>query len=371
MRIFFVFHFIFLLTIAPLSGQQKFSFSFEEPFGSVNTSQSSRIVPPLQKSARLRSNRGGNLVAVIDSAVANKLSPLCSSIIENALALWSEQYGQSAETPGSGYRINDQIKISSSGIDETGIASINNSYTFTASANGKAISNYQWEYRIKKTDGTYEIKGNANTSSFSISPITSSSQYARNSDGNIIGEINLTGTVNGVSQKTTLNLYFNCIPGEIAFTTKVNRLTDWIYDIEITLQSKGAESWLVNVKNWTTGAALLKNFSDCQYLQFTVGNYSYEEEIELVFKAMNQSGYTEKSYDMPPVHSTNLGIQPVEDKISAREAVTFEAYTLNGAQVSKVASKLELNKTLPSGIYVIRSKDADENTIESKTTIIK
>jgi hypothetical protein len=569
MRTFFCISFYFLLTIVPLSGQQKFSFSFEEPFGSVNTSQSSRIVPPLQKSARLRSSRGGNLVAVIDATAANKLSPLCSSIIENALALWSEQlyfpndnivrinfkfgtintglayrvlnhyividgiahtqafamaiknvlqeeeieitfnndaliwyfegdqegvqnrydfktavlravaqvlgfkstlvntssprladfggyrssydcnivnsnnkklssfpYGQSADltayvkgnnvfwkTPGSGYRIyapstykqglsidyfdsqgelmsydfksneciwlidnkvlqvmadigwnlqNDQIKISSSGIDETGIASINNSYTFTASANGKAISNYQWEYRIKKTDGTYEIKGNANTSSFSISPITSSSQYARNSDGNIIGEINLTGTVNGVSQKTTLNLYFNCTPGEIAFTTKVNRLTDWIYDIEITLQSKGAESWLVNVKNWNTGAALLKNYSDYQYLQFKVGNYSYGDEIELVFKATNQSGYTEKSYDMPPVYQMNPGTQPVWDKISVGEAVSFEAYTLSGTPVSKVAStKLELNKTLPSGIYVIRSKDADENTIESKTAIIK
>jgi hypothetical protein len=272
---------------------------------------------------------------------------------------------------GIGWNLqNDQIKINCSGIDETGIASINNSYTFTASANGKAISNYQWEYRIKKTDGTYETIENATTASFSISPVTASSQYARNSDGNIIGEINLTGTVNGVSQKTTLNLSLNFVPGEITLVTKVNRLTDWVYDIEITLQSKGAESWLVNVANWTTGVALLKNFPDHEYLQFKVGIFSYGDEIELVFEAKNQFGYTEKSYELPKVYY-DPGTKIKENKAPDRESVAFEAYTLNGAQVSRVRSKLELSTTLPSGIYVIRSEDAEGNTIEAKTTIIK
>jgi hypothetical protein len=79
--------FCLLLASTSVWGQESFSFSFEEPFGSVNASQTPTIVSPLPKSARLRSDRGGNLLAVFDSSV----SDLCKAIIENAISLWSEQ----------------------------------------------------------------------------------------------------------------------------------------------------------------------------------------------------------------------------------------------------------------------------------------
>jgi hypothetical protein len=559
--------------------QQTFSLAYEEPFGSVSTSQSPTIVPSLQKSARLRSNKGGNLVAVVDATAANKLSPLCSSVIENALSLWSEQLyfpndrivkiyfkfgslnsniaykvnetytvidgiaytwafasvmkgvvepqsidppailitfnnnpniwyfegdqegvqnkydfktatlraiaqvlgfkstvsnhstprvqgdnnnipvysaydrniinsnntllssfpaGQSAglstfvtgnnvywKVPNTGYKLyapstykqnlsvnyfdsqgelmsydfksneciwqiddkilqvlkdigwivqDDAIKINCSGINETGIANLYNSYTFTASANGNTITNHQWIYRIKNIDGTYETIKTANTSTFAISPITISSQYARNSDGDLIGEIGLTGTVNGVSQKATLNLYLECEPGEITFSTKVNRLTESEYNVEITLSSKGAELWTITTRNWDVGVAWVDRFTDYQYIKLIVSDLYYGSEIQFIFRAANQYGYKEISYDMPKVYyrqtlpNVNWG---TVNSILVKEATLFEAYTLDGGYVTKKNSKTELDNVLQPGVYIIRAADANGNTLQTEKIITK
>ncbi|MDR0681918.1 MAG: hypothetical protein LBG15_08760 [Dysgonamonadaceae bacterium] len=326
MKTFLCVLFNLLLTSIAVFSQQTFSFSYEEPLGSVNTSQSP-----------------------IDTKTRQVLTDIG----------WIAQ--------------DDAIKINCSGINETGIASVYNSYTFTASANGGNITNHQWTYRIKKNDGTYETIRTTNTPAFTISPVTISSQYARNSDGNIIGEIGLTGTVNGVNQKTTMTLYLDYAPDEITFSTKIIHKTDWVYDVEFALSSKGAESLSMTTQNWDTGVAWINDFTGYQYIKLVVSNLPYESEMGFIFEATNQYGHKEITYDMPKVYpqmNPFIYDRGVINSLGEKVA-SFEAYTVDGRYVTQANSKAALNSVLQSDIYIVRSKDAEGNVLQTEKIINK
>jgi hypothetical protein len=242
--------------------------------------------------------------------------------------------------------------------------------TFTASANGKSITNYQWEYRIKKNDGNYELIKNADASTFTISPLSAlSSQYARNSDGSIIGEVNLSGTVDGNTQRAAFNLYMDCAPDDIYFSTHIIRVSEEVYNVEVTLSSKGADRLSVETTNWETGIALVRNF-DLQYLKLTTLNLAYGSEIEYVFRASNSYGYMGNAYNMPKIsyRFTNPPSKHIDGV--PLDAALYAVYTVSGFYVKMVQSPSEITD-LQSGAYIIQAKDAKGNTLQTEKIMIK
>ena len=66
-------------------------------------------------------------------------------------------------------------------------------------------------------------------------------------------------------------------PSEIEYTYKINQLSDWEFNVEISLYSKGASSFLITMINWNIGLMFTQNYSISGYFQN--GNIINENDI--------------------------------------------------------------------------------------------
>jgi hypothetical protein len=261
---------------------------------------------------------------------------------------------------------NPELHIVNTEIGASGVANINNTYVFSANATGGTLTSCQWEYKIRKIDGSYETKGTSNSSTFTISPFTASSLYDRNSDGYIIGEVLLTGIIDGVECKSTFHLYLECIPGDVAYNIQIEKTSDWVYRATVTLSSSGAESFQVTINDWESGMIITQYFSLPQYMAFKTMYLTYDSPIKFTFKSINQFGQKQLIYNMPPVsyydtRSAKMGSDAIQ--VISNPAL-YELYTVHGVCVQQSKDKSAFfDGSVHPGIYLLKGKDAAGNTI--------
>jgi len=277
-----------------------------------------------------------------------------------------------------GWTLNEKnFNISSDQIGSNGIGSIYESYTFNATAQTGAVTNQYWEYRIKKTDGTYSLISSSSTPTFTINPQSVSSLYERNSDGDIIVEIYLKGKVNGIEHETTINLYMECEPSDLTYSIKINRLNQWECNAEVTLISKGATDFQMTVRDWEAETSFTTAYEGTQYIKATTYNLLYDSPIRFQFRSSNQYGIKTLTYNMSPVsyiqtQAINLA-SPVSyiPTLTANNPLSYEVYTTNGILVKRVTTKANIKDgTVYPGFYIVRAINASGNIIETNKIIV-
>lgn len=270
-----------------------------------------------------------------------------------------------------------KVTINCPNIDSTGLANTHNSYSFTGISSSGNISTYQWEYRIKKKDGTFAIINSSSNNLFTINPIIPASDYARNSDGNIVGEIHLLAAVNGTEIESSFNIYLRATPAEINYSYKIIEMSDWEFGVELTIESKGAEAFDVTMRDWDTGLMYKRNYLGYQYVKFISVNFDYGDEIQFQIKATNQNGYKETYLNLPIIYNGNFlrnGTLETTKKSALKTVgstpASFDVYSYMGLYVGSVKSREELFNKYNSGIYLLRSKDKYNNVLSSEKIIL-
>jgi hypothetical protein len=264
---------------------------------------------------------------------------------------------------------NATITINCPDIDLTGLADVIDSYTFTASSSAGSITNHHWEYRIKKKDGSFSVISSSYSNSFSIAPLSNiSPDYMRNSEGDVVGEIYLSAKVNGTDKETSFNIYLKTKPSNIEYTYKINRLSDWEFNVKISLHSKGAESFVVSTVVWNAGFMFTRNHAVSQYIKFTSLNFYYGEEVQFRFKASNQYGQQEVYFDLPyqdPFASSNFNVptKQTDAPIIFPTVNSIDIYSIMGIYIGTVNSKEKLFEKCKSGIFILKYKDAENKEL--------
>ena len=250
-------------------------------------------------------------------------------------------------------------------IGENGEASLYDSYTFSITSQDKEVTNHQWEYKLKKTDDSYELISSSSYPAFTIEPQEPSSFYYMDSEKNIIGEISLSCKVDGVDVQTVYHLLLQCKPGEISYSFEINPINEYYYYVDITLYSKAADFFMITTKDYNSEIAFNEIFYEYQDSKYRTINLSYGSEVQFRFKAFNDFGIRECIVNLPPVDYETAGIHVNS------ESFEYDFYTIKGQFLERTSSISEFINNNANGTYIIVSIDRRGNRIESSKIIIR
>lgn len=177
-------------------------------------------------------------------------------------------------------------------IGSNGLASIHNSYSFEARtlSSTSSLTDISWEYNIALKEGGYTTISTGNSSTFSISPISPNPAYARNSDGYIIAHIALSAKVDGVSQNTEFILYLQTSPDDIKYSIHIIKESDWYFNVEVFVESSGADELTIDVVDYIGGESYYKIFKGKSYVKYSYRYFTYDSPITFNFRSKNSFG---------------------------------------------------------------------------------
>jgi hypothetical protein len=103
-------------------------------------------------------------------------------------------------------------------------------------------------------------------------------------------------------------------------------------------------------------------------VKFRTIDLTYDSPIRYKFRAINQFGYKEITYNMPPVSYYDTGNTHIVSELNTAPVrsnpAVFELYTVSGVYILQTANKSEFfNGTVNPGIYILKGKDAAGNIL--------
>lgn len=135
------------------------------------------------------------------------------------------------------------LKIKAVGIDNTGMASALQSYSFHAETTSGNITEYSWKYELLNTNMDYDSIKVGKSAVFTIDKVDDLTKYYKNVNGDIKGRISLIAYVDGKKESKVFHVSLATRP--MFISVKVDAITPIpgtkYYDLDITAIYTGAD----------------------------------------------------------------------------------------------------------------------------------
>lgn len=256
--------------------------------------------------------------------------------------------------------VTNDLKIIATGIDDTGMASAFQSYSFHAETTSGSITNYSWKYELLNKEKEYITAGTGNTSVFTIDKVDDITKYDKNVNGDIKGKITLNATINAKSVTKVFYVYLAVKPTFIS--VKIDAITPIpgtkFYNLDLTVIYTGAD-YLYAVKTEEDSPVAITFYSYEPYI-----SHLHFASVYMLGKAWvdlelnNKEGKATHTVTIPSqiiyVESDNK-IEIEKDKIVDKKYADIAHITVKNIRNGEVIREVENYENLsdlPQGLYI-------------------
>lgn len=267
--------------------------------------------------------------------------------------------------------IPEELEIFSNQLDETGVGSAYENYTFEIkNTSNKKIVNPKWTYKLFDKDSESPIVIQmANSEKFEIKSVNDLSKYYITSNGDLKGEINFECTIDGVD--------ISIRPYRLSLELKP--IIKAITDIEIIKHSNsrsilgkvcysGADHVTIQVEEDFSSVLCTTHIYEpfLAHMQIDHIVRQYAAWVDIIVS--NKYGYVIETIELEPDY-TRLNHNNTSEMLNCDNDGSIEIYSLEGSLIYKVKSYEDIYKYLQSGIYIIKIVNS-QNLVEFKKVII-
>ena len=239
----------------------------------------------------------------------------------------------------------NEIEIIGGDVDDAGIASAWQSHTFYIKAEGKAITNHKWEYKLPLENGEYEIATTSSDAEFTIPPITNEYKYKHTTEGYVCGQITFEGMTGDTNVHGTYNLTLDLKPHILE--TKI---------ISIAPSLRNSEYYDIIIDVWYEGSSYVQSTIEEEYSPIVNTLFSDAPNYtRLEFTDVDLSGYalvniivrndygSDSTAIKIPGHTPSTQISSITDKTNER-LLDIKVFSPSGAFLGNAKSFEELKK---------------------------
>ncbi len=252
-------------------------------------------------------------------------------------------------------------KISCDNIAEDGIGSEYLTHTFSLESDGAQVSQHQWHYYLKSSDGEYAEIQSDSAPQFSITPMEELSGYYISDDGNVEGKIECEYTISGETRHAEpFMLTLDLKPVIIAIDIqRIDNEDMYTFRISGTVEYAGAQHITVEVEEEYNSSLRTYRIDEPETAHFTTGNITSQYASQVTIVITNEYGTIRKSYEFQPSESS--GITP--SSLDSGSAAHIQVFTPHGVLIYDGIAHDIRKETLPSGIYIIKEASGNATTV--------
>lgn len=259
------------------------------------------------------------------------------------------------------------LKIKAAGIDNTGIASALQSYSFHAETTSGDITEYSWKYELLNTNMDYDSIKVGESAVFTIDKVDDLTKYYKNVNGDIKGRISLNACVDGKKESKVFHVSLATRPTFIS--VKVDAITP----------IPGTNYYNLDITAIYTGADFLYAEQTEEISSIGITTYVYEPYIahlhfENIYKIgmawvdltlKNQIGESYYTVEIPSQMSLKSNITQVNDLMMDSEVSSIVVRDLQGRLIFQTKDSKKIDY-LPKGVYLLTIKYSDGRSVTNK-----
>lgn len=256
-----------------------------------------------------------------------------------------------------------RLKIKAAGIDDTGMASALQNYSFHAETTSGDITEYSWKYELLNAYMDYESIKVGESAVFTIDKVDDQTKYYKNVNGDIKGRITLNACVNGKKESKVFHVSLATRPTFIS--VKVDTITP----------IPGTNYYNLDMTAIYTGADFLYAEQTEEISSIGITTYAYEPYIaHLHFENIYKIGMA--WVDLTLKNQIGEAYHTVE--IPSQTSVGIDANVIMNSEISNIAvsdlqgrlilqtEDYEKVDDLPKGVYILTTKYEDGTSVTQK-----
>lgn len=256
-----------------------------------------------------------------------------------------------------------RLIIKAAGIDDTGMASALQNYSFHAETTFGDITEYSWKYELLNANMDYESIKVGESAVFTIDKVDDLTKYYKNVNGDIKGRITLNACVGGKKESKVFHVFLATRPTFIS--VKVDAITP----------IPGTNYYNLDITAIYTGADFLYAEQTEEISSIGITTYAYEPYIaHLHFENIYKIGMA--WVDLTLKNQIGEAYHTVE--IPSQTSVGIDANVIMNSEISNIAVRdlqgrlilqtkdYEKVDNLPKGVYILTIKYEDGKSVNQK-----